>query len=339
MAPKQEVKTANEAEFEFDGKKYVQREPSIEETNLADLIRSKAFFEAVRQGVRTEAEIIGALIEQGRFDEERHADSLNKYGSEVRENLVNMASAETVEELEFYYRKAKRARTKLLSVIRQKQSYTVHSAEQKADNAFNIALVAIVTEDKKGKPVLLKRNPDTDSIDIEATFKNAEDPKNSEFVTAALRCFIPFSLGYSSGDLPADPEDTLFASRLAEINGEGGVEDLEEEEVDPDGDEIELPESLEPVIKEPDFPEIIPVTKTVDPKEPVKTEQAVGVKVKPKEVAPIKRTSNEDVTISDGGGVKVGGPKDTQIPDESGPVDWTPPPITPDMAIEDSKVR
>lgn len=245
---KEEVR---EMQFEYKDEVYFLREPSGPEIVDCENVKSEIWFSAIKSGVPGEEEILDTLEEQGRFSREKFQQAIQMIDEELSECLIDITQSENEGSAQDAYKRAQKFRKKMLDIDRRRQSYVMHSAEQKSENAYYLAMLGLCCFQKeevkgkiKNKYILSVINEDVDKVDVSATHKKVTDWDDPGLITTAISNFIPFLRGFKTSEIKM-PEDILFENRLEVINRkeitdqskEADGIDIEDEVVEDDNEE------------------------------------------------------------------------------------------------------
>lgn len=241
-APQRNVR---EQRFKYAGKTYFCREPKPEEINECDLVRSKAFFDAIKKGVPTESEFIAELERQRRFSDTVYEAETLEIGRQINENVQKIATSQNEEDLKEALQACEKLRGDLHTKVRKRNEFLQHSAESKANNEYNMALMSACIYDNVRKPVFADIDDVTGCINIEQGYSAVKNCDDWGLISACINVFMPFSAGILN---PTDiqPEYAAYAERrkqlrLPDDDIVSQVKDYKKRMADEDGDTSDVP--------------------------------------------------------------------------------------------------
>ena len=256
MSSEVKKEEAREMQFEYRDETYFLREPSGPEIVDCENVKSEIWFSAIKSGVPGEEEILDTLEEQGRFSREKFQQAIQMIDEELSECLIDITQSVDEGSAQEAYKRAQKFRKKMLDIDRRRQSYVMHSAEQKSENAYYLAMLGLCCFQKeevkgkiKNKYILSVINEDVDKVDVSATHKNVTDWDDPGLITTAISNFIPFLRGFKTSEIKM-PEDILFENRL-EVIGRKEITDQSEEADNLESDTDAEDAVVEDIKKEP----------------------------------------------------------------------------------------
>ncbi len=211
----EDIRPTREISFFYENSKgekeeYIIREPSSEELNECDILRSTQWHKCIKRGMPTEEEILELVKNQGRFNAEKYQEELYNLNEKTAITLQKMATAKTLDELNDLYEEAKDRRHDQIKHMNKKSTYTRHCAEVRADHCYNMALMGVCLERRNGDPVFASFDQ-VENLDIDKTFENVDSHKDVAFINECLSNFLPFIMGFNEGKAK-QPEDMIFES-------------------------------------------------------------------------------------------------------------------------------
>jgi len=135
--------------WEYDGKKYIFTMPTVGQSNAANLEYSKAYTDAIKNGLMPRVIIEKDYKEKGIWtdaDEQKIKDELGK----LQDNVVILKASKDETEIAKAREDFNLAQNSYVELFNRKQELFQHSADSKGDAAKNIELTwrCVLAEDR-----------------------------------------------------------------------------------------------------------------------------------------------------------------------------------------------
>lgn len=211
------IANIREVEFKHDDQQFFVREPTPDDVNNADLLRSKFFFAAIKAGVPTESEIFDVLQKQGRFDQKDYEKELGKISGDLSKIMIEMAKAKNPDYLREQFELCRAKRVELHEHILKRNQFINHCSESKATNDYYTALMGACIFNSSGDPVFGEYDKVTGSINLEKAYEVIKQSSDFRFISICAEIFIPFCNGILNPK-EINPEYALYTDMRSKLN-------------------------------------------------------------------------------------------------------------------------
>ncbi len=179
-------------------------------------MRSKAFFIAIKNKIPTEQEFLNELKLQDRFDEDKYNEDVTISGQKVNKAILEMNMAENEKALTQKLEECLKHREELKSIISFRQQFLQHTAESKANNEYNMALMGACIFDSNKNPSFGSRNLMTGRMNISEAYDSIKNHEDFAFISKCISVFIPFSAGILNPD-EINPEYITYTDKRKKL--------------------------------------------------------------------------------------------------------------------------